>query len=174
MATDDRNWHAGQFHSSNCIILLVHAHNASDNASEVGLGLTIGIAALILFGRSYWRHCKLRLRRLFAFRTQPTPPDISVASASDMSHQLIPLEQIPRDASIATPCNTSARRNLPPLFRNHRDTRARKKAGHCERWGHLALVSANIVAVQFGSSNALWFEIHVHRGRIIAALRSPL
>jgi len=36
---------------------LVLAHNAS----EVGLGLTIGIAALILFGQSYWRCCKAKI-----------------------------------------------------------------------------------------------------------------
>ena len=36
-------------------LLLAH------NASEVGLGLTIGIAALVLFGQSYWRCCKAKI-----------------------------------------------------------------------------------------------------------------
>lgn len=36
-------------------LLLAH------NASEVGLGLMIGVAALVLFGQSYWRHGKAKI-----------------------------------------------------------------------------------------------------------------
>ena len=46
-----------------CFVLAIAASRLllAHNASEVGLGLAIGIAALILFGQGYWRHSKMQI-----------------------------------------------------------------------------------------------------------------